>query len=341
MEELLKTWIAGLPWSVLLGLIALCLAVLCKAANWLVQEAVALSERSGMSKSVIGATIVSLGTTTPEAAVSVLAALKGESGFALGNAAGSIICDTGLILGIACLIAPLPLSPTIVNRQGRIQLAAGFLLVAACWPWDSPLSAFAQGGNLGQYVGIFFVLLLGLYLWQSIRWAQAERDGVDLEDLEVDVAASTLWLVSKLIVAIALVVASSHVLIPCVQEAAFRLNVPPAIIAATLVALGTSLPELVTAITAARRGHGDLAIGNIIGADILNVLFVAGTAAAVTRSGLEAPPEFFRILFPAMLFVLIVFRIGVRRSGDHLSRVFGVILIVTYVVATSALFLSR
>lgn len=333
MEKLLETWIEGLPWSVLLGLIVLCLAVLGKAADWLVQEAVALSERSGMSKSVIGATIVSLGTTTPEAAVSVMAALKGEPGLALGNAVGSIVTDTGLILGIACLIAPLPLNPTIVNRQGRIQLAAGFLLVAACWPWASPLSAFIQGGNLGQYVGFFFVLLLGLYLWQSIRWARAERDGVDSEDLEVDVAASTLLVVSKLIVAIALVVASSHVLIPCVQEAALRLNVPAGIIAFTLVAFGTSLPELVTAVTAARRGHGDLAIGNIVGADILNVLFVAGAAAAVTPQGLDALPQFFRVQFPAMLFVLIVFRVGVLRSGDHLNRVFGVILIAAYIIA--------
>lgn len=317
-------------------MIAGCLTVLAKAADWLVEEAVALSERSGMSKAVIGATIVSLGTTTPEAAVSVLAALQGSSGLALGNAVGSIICDTGLILGIACLIAPLPLHPSLVTRQARVQLAAGFLLVAMCWPWTAPLLAFSEGGTLYQPVGFVFLVLLAAYMWQSVRWARTDRDRIDLKELEVDVAASTSWIVSKLVVAIALVVLSSHLLIPCVREAASRLNVPESIIAATLVAFGTSLPELVTAVTAARHGHGDLAVGNVVGADVLNVLFVSGAAAAVTGGGLEAPSQFFRVLFPTMLFVLVVFRIGMLRSGRHLNRRFGVILIASYVVATVA-----
>ena len=347
MEELLRSWIEALPWnssplmawSVLLGSIALSLAVIGKAADWLVEEAVALSERSGIPKSVIGATVVSLGTTTPEMAVSVLAALKGSPGLALGNAVGSIICDTGLILGIACLIAPLPLHPSIINRQSRMQIWAGFLLVAACWPWTAPGEAFTGGGYLPQWMGFVFLALLVGYLWQSVRWARIERDGVHLEELEVDVAASTAWIAAKLVVAIALVIASSYVLIPCVREAAVRLNVPEGIIAATLVAFGTSLPELVTAVTAARHGHGDLAVGNIIGADILNVLFVSGAAAAVTRQGLHATPDFFRVLFPAMLVVLVVLRVGILRSGDRLKWPFGVVLVVIYIVATLASYL--
>ena len=126
-------------------------------------------------------------------------------------------------------------------------------------------------------------------------------------------------------------VGASHLLIPAIQEAAGRLGVPEGIVAATLVAFGTSLPELVTAITAARRDHGDLAIGNIIGADILNVLFVAGASASVTPAGLVASPNFFRILFPAMLLVLIVFRVGVTFSGERMRRPFGAILLMVYV----------
>ncbi len=108
------------------------------------------------------------------------------------------------------------------------------------------------------------------------------------------------------------------------------MGVPSAIIAATLVAFGTSLPELVTAVTAALKKHGDLAIGNIIGADILNVLFVAGTSAAVTRGGLTADPYFFQVLFPGMLLVLLVFRLGVFFSKDEMKRSFGVVLILVY-----------
>ena len=112
------------------------------------------------------------------------------------------------------------------------------------------------------------------------------------------------------------------------------MNVPESIIAATLVAFGTSLPEFVTAVTAARRGHGELAVGNVIGADILNVLFVAGASAAVTGSGLEAPTHFFRLLFPLMLFILVVFRVGIFVSGDKLKRPFGIVLIGAYLFVT-------
>jgi cation:H+ antiporter len=110
--------------------------------------------------------------------------------------------------------------------------------------------------------------------------------------------------------------------------------VPPSIIAATMVAFGTSLPELVTAINAARRGHGDLAVGNIIGADILNVLFVAGTAAAVTPAGLQADVHFFRVLFPMMLFILVVFRVGIIFSGKYMKKPFGFVLLAAYAFYT-------
>jgi cation:H+ antiporter len=129
---------------------------------------------------------------------------------------------------------------------------------------------------------------------------------------------------------VALVVVAARILIPAVAEAATRLQVPEGIIAATLVAFGTSLPELITAVTAARRGHGDLAVGNIVGADILNVLFVAGAAAAVTPGGLMAGPDFFRVLFPVMVFILAVFRVGIYFSGHYMRRPFGVVLLAAY-----------
>jgi cation:H+ antiporter len=110
--------------------------------------------------------------------------------------------------------------------------------------------------------------------------------------------------------------------------------VPEAIIAATLVAFGTSLPELVTAVTAAKKGHGELAVGNIIGADILNILFVSGLAAAVTPGGLAASVDFFKTLFPAMLFVLIIFRLGIFVSKDRLKKPFGLMLIGIYLALT-------
>ena len=330
MEEAIHHFVLELHWTLLALVIAVSLAVLGKAADWLVDEAVALSERSGIPKAVVGATIVSLGTTTPEAAVSVLAAVEGRPGLALGNAVGSIICDTGLILGVACLIAPLRLDRNIVNRQGWIQIGAAVALVAACFPWTNPGAVFSEGGNLPRFVGFIFLAALALYMWQSIRWARAENGGVPLEENEADADASLFPVVAKLLGSVALVVIAAQVLIPAVGEAATRMQVPESIIAATLVAFGTSLPELVTAVTAARRGHGELAVGNVVGADILNVLFVAGAAAAVTPGGLVADGHFFRVLFPVMLFILLTFRIGIFVSGEWMKRPFGFTLLGAY-----------
>ena len=315
-------------------IIAVTLYLLGKGADMLVEEAVTLSTRWGIPKTLIGATIVSLGTTTPEAAVSVLAAIQGDPDIALGNAVGSIICDTGLILGTAALIAPLPLNRKIVNRQGWLQLGAGFLLVIACLSFGSLDSTFSAGGRLPQLMGFIFLALLVVYLWQSIRWSR-DAGGTIEADHHEDKSANTFLVVIRLVFGIVLVVGASSVLIPAVKIVAERVNVPESIIAATLVAFGTSLPEFVTAVTAARRGHGELAVGNVIGADILNVLFVAGASAAVTSGGLEAPPHFFKLLFPLMLFILVVFRVGIFVSGDTLKRPFGVVLIGAYVLVTT------
>ena len=336
MEAWIHSFISELHGLFLMGVIIVMIGSLGKSADWLVSEVVVLSERSGLPKVVIGATIVSIGTTLPEAAVSVLAALKGQPTLALGNAVGSIICDTGLILGLSCLISPLPLLRSMVNRQGWLQIISGILLVVCCIPvaaWSRPGMLLEQGGRMPQLLGFFFVFLLFGYLGISIYWATRLDESEINEEVSDVVTSSMTAIVLKVIAAIVLIVASSWVLIPAVEEAAIRLHIPKGVIAATLVAFGTSLPELVTAITAAWKGHGDLAVGNVIGADILNVLFVAGVAAAVTPAGLAAPPDFFRVLFPSMLGVLIVFRVGVMFSGDRLPRPFGAILFVTYLVA--------
>jgi cation:H+ antiporter len=320
---------------VLLLLMAILMVVLGKGADLLVDEAVGVSRQLGVSPLLIGATIVSLGTTLPEAAVSVLAAVQGRPEIALGNAVGSIICDTGLIIGLATLWSPLPLDRRMVNRQGWIQFCAGLLLVAACVPFFSMRRVFLQGGMLPQFMGVFFLLLLAGYFWLSLHWSRGGRQQAAAERAARPAArAFQLASVIKLLCGISLVVAASHVLIPVVQAIALRLALPEGVVSATLVAFGTSLPELVTAVAAVRKGAGELAIGNVIGADILNVLFVAGAAATVTRPGLLAPPHFFQTLFPAMLIILVVFRIGIHFSGAHLRRGFGLALLGLYISTT-------
>ena len=336
MFEIMEAWIHSLveplPIWALFVVIGGFLYTLAKGADILVQEAVTLSIRWGVPKLLIGATIVSLGTTLPEAAVSVAAAIGGNPGLALGNAVGSIICDTGLILGIAALMKPLPLDKQIVNRQGWIQLGAGLLLILMSLPWSSLGTTFSAGGRLPQGAGWLFIGLLVIYIWKSIQWSR-KGEAPPQEKTHVDSANTTLVFV-KLVVGISLVVVSSKILIPTVEVTAFRLSVPEPIIAATLVAFGTSLPELVTVITSVRRGHAELALGNVIGADILNVLFVAGTAAAVTPGGLQADPRFFQLLFPAMMFILVVLRVAVITSGAEMKRWWGFLLLGTYILVT-------
>ncbi len=333
----MDAWITGIiepfPLIVLFIIIAGSLLVLMKGADLLVDQAVSLSVRWGVPKILIGATIVSIGTTLPEASVSVLAAVQGVPGLALGNAVGSIIADTGLILGLAVLIGRVPVDQNIVNRQSWIKVGAVVLLVLVCIPFLNMDKMFTVGGRMPQWIGFVFLALLGLYIWRSITWSKsAPADAVDDSTVTIHSEIKPIIAILELVLGITLVILSSSILVPAVEETAIRMHIPDAIIAATLVAFGTSLPELVTAITAVRKGHGELALGNILGADILNVLFVSGAAAAVTKGGLEVPPQFFYLFFPSMLFVVIVLRIGIGRTTHQFSKLFGAILLLAYII---------
>jgi cation:H+ antiporter len=340
MTEYLDALIAVWPSWALLAMLVASILVLGKAADVLVEDAVAISLQWGLPSAVVGATIVSLGTTMPEAVVSVLAAVQGRPELALGNAVGSIICDTGLILGIGCLISPLPFARGVVNQQSWVKVGTGALLVLACVPWltTGPLQVFSSGGTLPQVVGWGFLALLVLYIRWSVQLARglAREDDPDVSNALPGRARTVL----SLALAIAAVVVSSTFLISSATEIAVRLDVPSSIIAATLVAFGTSLPELVIVVTATLKGESEIAIGNVIGADILNVLFVAGAAAAVTPAGLYADPHFFVLQFPAMLLLLGLFRFGTLMNKDStLTRPFGGVLVGTYLAVTVASYL--
>ena len=320
---------------VLLLVIAVSLVVLAKGADIVVEQAVSLSGRLGIPKVLIGATVVSIGTTLPEAAVSVSAAVRGNPGLALGNAVGSIIADTGLILGLAILIGRVPVERHLVNRQSWLQVSSALLLVVASVPYLALSSVFADGGRLPQPVGIAFLVLLGLYLWRSVSWSRATPGGAhgDAVGEAAEEATAPLVALAWLVLGLVMVVLGSNVLIAAVEETALRLRIPEEVIAVTLVAFGTSLPELVTAVTAVRKGHGELAIGNVLGADVLNVLFVSGAAAAVTTGGLNVQPKFFYLLYPSMLFVVLVLRTGISRTTTgQFSKAFGFALLGSYLV---------
>ena len=327
MEHALTSLAASLSMPLLLGLIVACIVILSKGADWMIDGVVELAQRTGMPRIVIGATIVSLGTTLPEAFVSVTAAWMGTSGLALGNGVGSIIADTGLVLGVACLLTRIPMNTFILNRTGWIQVGSATLLVilALVARWHTP-----DMPVLGRKTGIAFLILLVGYIYISYFWAKAGGEQVVLGEEEASTRSVPLSLI-QILIGLTLVVAGARVLVPAASEIAMRLGVPEDIIAATMVALGTSLPELVTGITAVRKGHPEVMVGNVVGADVLNCLFVIGAAA--TARPLTVHPTFFTFHFPAMLIILYSFRlfIGLNQDG-FFKRWQGAWLLAVYVV---------
>ena len=321
-------------------------------ADWLVEGASSLAYRIGVPKVIVGATIVSLGTTAPECAVSVMAAWGGDAGLALGNAVGSIIADTGLIFGLGCILVNLPADRQILSRQGWVQFGAAFLLAAICY------AIFAMDGKaaeIGRWIGFLFLALLAAYMLISAKWSKqatqaansqsSDEDAADdnaseaaEEESEIDEDASVAMCLVKIFIGAVIVVFSSHILIESVGEIARQFKVPDVVIAGSIVAFGTSLPELMVGIQSIRRGHFDLLVGNVIGADVLNVLFVIGAAAVAAPLPIVDQKANFQEVFlfvhlPAMMLILTLFRIFIFsaiKSGQF-SRWMGWPLVATYV----------
>ena len=329
-EAVLHNYMDKQSLLVLLLLVVASIAVVAKGADWLIEGAVDLAIRTGLPKIVIGATIISLGTTLPEMFVSVMAAFMGNPGLALGNGVGSIIADTGLIFGLSCVLAAMPVNRYILNRTGWIQVGAALLLVVisvialATRSPDSP-------PMLERWVGFFFLALLVGYLYITYHWSKQkhgeEDQTADNEETEArGLVLSWILLIGGLI----LVIIGARLLVPGASEIAERIGVPDDVIAASMVAFGTSLPELITAITAIRKGHPEITVGNVVGADVLNCLFVIGAAAAAVP--LAIPQNFYTLHFPVMLLILFSFRvfISTNKSG-YFSRWQGIWLLAIYV----------
>jgi len=347
MEHLIpQEWFAELSQIVLLLITIISLGALGKGADLMVEGAAGMAYRFGLPKVIVGATIISLGTTSPEFAVSVMAAWSGEPGLALGNAVGSIIADTGLIFGIGCFMTVLPADRTVLTRQGWIQFGAAALLAIIVY------GAYAIQGEqaaIGRPVGVLFLILLAAYIVVSIRWSRETGSSTGSEidppitESDPDGHASAgeakpFKLSLFVVIGLVLVIFASHVLICAVTVLAERWGVPQVVIAGSLVALGTSLPELVIGLTSILKGHKELLVGNIIGADILNVLFVIGGSSVaadlpVLEAGSAHPDIFLKLHIPAMLLILILFRVfifsAVRRG--HFQRWQGIPLLLVYI----------
>lgn len=302
----LQEFIARQGVAILLPAAAVLLYLLTRFADVAVDGAVSLARVVGVPPVIIGATVVSLGTTLPEVAVSVVAAAGGDSAMAVGNATGSIVANIGLIAATLLLLTRRRVHGRLVLPSALIALAAVVALAAVALITSAV--AGSDSGSIPRVTGIVCLVVLPIYLFLAFRTSgagplskpgpEAARDpgsGRATTPAMRPVAGSLV----RVVLGTAVVVLSSRILLPIVVELSRRVGLPESLIAATLVAVGTSLPELSTAIAAARRGEIEMGLGNVAGANLINVLLVVGLSAVVSGSGLAVDFYLLRRMIPA------------------------------------------
>ncbi len=274
MLDAFFSWYNGLTDSLLgsLALFAVGLVLLIKGGDWFVDSATGIAKRFRVPEIIIGATVVSIGTTLPEVMVSATAAVNQNGAIAYGNAIGSIICNTALIAAITIAIRPAP-----VNRKAITMPVIFFFISAAIY-----LVAAYVFQTFDRWLGIVMLCVFALYMVLTIR--QGFRNPVAVEAHEEENAAESSLLTDVLMLAAsaALIAIGADMLEGSSVSLAGMAGIPTEVVGVTIVALCTSLPELVTAITALAKGHGALSLGNIIGANIFNLVLVSGVAVTIS-----------------------------------------------------------
>lgn len=247
-------------------LLALGFLMLVKGADWFVDGASGIAERFGIPQLVVGLTIVAMGTSMPEAAVSINSALKGNAGITIGNIVGSNILNILIILGITAVIT------TVAVQKSTIWIEIPYMMVITVL-----LLVLGKSGNQITFSeGVILWVAFLLYLGYLFYCAKKNKEEVVAEE------AKPMWkLLLATVLGLLLVVWGSDVTVDAATAIARMLGISERVIGLTVVALGTSLPELFTSVSAARKGKADIAIGNIVGSNVFNILFVVGTAALI------------------------------------------------------------
>jgi cation:H+ antiporter len=273
------------------------LAVLTLGAEWLVRGASSLALAMRVSPLVVGLTIVAFGTSTPELVVSVRSSLAGQADIALGNVVGSNIFNVLFILGISAAITPLVVAQQLVRFD--VPLMIGLSVLTAFLGWD---------GALGRGDGLLFVGGLIAYTVWVVRVGGREPPPVAAEYAEAlgpvppaPTVGRILWRVVLVLVGLGLLVWGSRLFIEAAIEMARALGVSELVIGLTLVAAGTSLPEVATSVLAAVKGERDIAVGNVVGSNLFNILGVLGVSAAVAPQGVAVSPAALAFDIPVMM----------------------------------------
>ncbi len=309
------------------------LAVLVWSADKFVAGASGVARHFGMPPLLIGMVIVGFGTSAPELAVSALSALQNNPGIALGNAYGSNIANIALILGVTALISPIAAHSGILRKELPILAAVTGLAVLLVWDLDiTTLDAWIMLGA--------FALLMAWSIYQGLQTqpdALADDFAKELAQAPQTLGASFLWLGLGL----ALLILSSRYMVWGSVEIATALGVSDLVIGLTIVAIGTSLPELASSIAAARKGEHDIALGNIIGSNLFNTLAVVGLATAISPIRDIAPEVLTRDLAVNSALTLALFAVCYRRGGHGaITRLEGGLLLTSFVAYNLLVFFT-
>lgn len=312
--------------SVLLFIVGL--ICLIKGGDWFVDGASALARRFHLPELLIGATVVSIGTTLPEVMVSSMSALSGHGEIAYGNAIGSVICNAALIAAITIAVRPGKVDPKSLRTSVFF-----FFLAAAIYC----VAAYGMG-EFTRSLGIVMLLVFAVYMVVSVRQMTANPESAETEgsdEPEAEEEMSVFKTIVLLVVGAAAIAVGANLLVENGTIIASTLGVPESVIALTFVALGTSLPELVTAITALAKGHSDLSLGNVIGANVFNLVLVSGVSVTLSpfvvpqTSTIMGMNSSLVLEIPLMIGVMLLLSLPALIKG-RLYRAQGILMLLIY-----------
>ena len=296
-------------------LVAVGLITLYFGAEWLVKGSIAISNNLGVSQLVIGITVVAFGTSTPEFAVSISSAMQGLSDVALGNVVGSNIVNIGAILGLSAIISPIIVSKSIIRKEVPIMIGISFLLLA-----------IILDGKIDFVDGV--LLVIGIIIFTLYSYRSSKKD-VDIKKIPVSqVLQKNVFSKSIvfMILGLLLLTGGSFLTVDNAVIIGKNFGISELFMGLTLVAIGTSLPELITSIVAARKGHTDLSVGNIVGSNIFNIMAILGVSSLI--SGITISDEVLIDVGIMLAFSLVL--IPIMRSGFLVTRKEGILLVVSY-----------
>ena len=291
-------------------LLVLGFAMLIKGADWFVEGTSGIARKMGIPQLVVGLTIVAMGTSAPEAAVSITAALKGTANIAVGNVVGSNILNIFIILGVTSIIT------TVAIQKSTLKIEIPYMIFISILFVVMGMSGNKISRIEGVILWVFFIIYL-VYLFILAKNGKEENEKVE---------TSTIKLLLSAIVGAVIVVLGSNVTVDSATAIAKAFGMTDRFIGLTIVALGTSLPELVTSVTAARKGNADIAIGNVVGSNLFNILFVLGTSSLIIPMVYE--PSFLIDGIVAIAAGIILW-IAVFRKLE-LRRVWGIVMLTCY-----------